>query len=300
MKPYIEFKKQRDLGEILSDTFSFIRNEFKPFCSTFFKIVGPYLVVMLICYGFYIHMIGDFFNFTTVQSDNAQSGLFTGIVALAFGAAVVATYALSQAAILFYIKSYADNNGNIKFEEIKKEAYAALWQFIGLFILVGLCLGIGFVFCIIPSVYLFVPLSLSFPILVFNRKSVSDAFGYSFTLIKNHWWMTFASIFVVTIIVSVAGYAFALPSTIYTYAKMGIFSGEIDAENFADVDLIAIFLGIIGALAQFLLNIISIVASVLIYFDLNEKKNFTGTYERIKNLGETDAYERIKNLEGTD
>ena len=34
-----------------------------------------------------------------------------------------------------------------------------------------------------------------------------------------------------------------------------------------------------------LLNIISIIAGVFIYFNLNEKKNFTGTYERIQSLG---------------
>lgn len=143
-------------------------------------------------------------------------------------------------------------------------------------------------YCLIPGIYLYVPLILSFSILVFNQKEATDAFSNSFTLIIAYWWITFASLFVVGIIVSVAGYAFALPCTIYIYAKIGIFSGEIDAENFIIIDPITILLGIISTLPQFLLNIISIVASVFIYFDLNEKKNFTGTYERIKNLGGTD------------
>jgi uncharacterized membrane protein len=287
MKPYIEFKKQRDLGEILSDTFAFIRNEFKPFFSTFFKIVGPYLAVMLVCYGFYLYKIGDFLLFN-VQIDDGSDALTTVVMVLAFIAAAVTTYALSQATVLFYIKSYASNDGNIDFEEIRKGAYATFWQFIGLGIFVGLCVGIGLMFCIIPGIYLYVPLILSFPILVYNRKGVSDAFSYSFTLVKDHWWMTFASLFVVGIIIGVAGYAFALPAQLYSLAKLGIWSGEVDAENFNVVDPISIFLGIISTLAQFLLNIISVVASVLIYFDLNEKKNFTGTYERIKNLGGED------------
>ncbi|MFT5738606.1 MAG: hypothetical protein ACI9SG_002963, partial [Maribacter sp.] len=44
---YIEFKKQRELGEILSDTFAFFRNEFKLFFTIFFKIVGPFLAAMV-------------------------------------------------------------------------------------------------------------------------------------------------------------------------------------------------------------------------------------------------------------
>ena len=285
MKPFIEFKKQRDLGEILSDTFAFIRNEFKPFFGTYLKIVGPYLAVMLICSGAYIYMVGDILNFN-FDSTSGMSYVITAIlVALAFSIAVIVTYALSSASTLFYIESYVVNNGVTNFEEIKKASYGAIWEFIGLFMLVGLCVGIGFVFCIIPGIYLYVPLSLSFSILVFNKKGVSEAFGDSFNLVKDNWWMTFASMFVVGIIVAVAGFVFALPDTIYTYAKMGILSGEVDAENFGTADPLSILFGIIGMLAKFLLNLISVIASVFIYFDLNEKKNFTGTFERIKNLG---------------
>lgn len=288
MKQYIEFKKQRELGEILSDTFVFLRSEYKPFFTAFFKIIGPYLIVMLICYGLYMYQFGDLFNFNVERSDSMSSGLILFAVGAAFFVSIIATYVLSQATTLFYIESYANNKGVTNFDEIKKNVYESFWQFIGLGFLVAICVGVGFMFCLIPGIYLYVPLILSFSIMVFNRKGVSDSFSYSFTLVKDHWWITFASIFVVGIIVTVASYAFALPSTIYTYAKMGILSGEIDAENFNIVDPVSIILGIIGMLAKFLLNIISVVASVLIYFDLNEKKNFTGTYERIKNLGGTD------------
>lgn len=288
MKPYIEFKKQRELGEILSDTFAFLRAEFKPFFTTFFKIIGPYLIVMLICYALYMYQFGDLFNFNVERSDSLSNGLMLFAVGAAFFVSIIATYVLSQATTLFYIESYSNNKGIANFDEVKKNVYESFWQFIGLGFLVGICVGVGFMFCLIPGIYLYVPLVLSFSIMVFNRKGVSDAFSYSFTLVKDHWWITFASLFVVGIIVMVASYAFALPSTIYTYAKMGILSGEIDAENFSIVDPVSILLGVISTLAQFLLNIISVVASVLIYFDLNEKKNFTGTYERIKNLGGTD------------
>lgn len=306
MKPYIEFKKQRDLGEILSDTFAFIRNEFKPFCTTFFKIVGPYLLMMLIFYGAYVYTVGDFVSFNFDIGNGVSHVVIAGFSALAFLSSFAATYALSAASTLFYIRSYTDNMGIIDFDAIKKASYGAFWEFVGLFILVGLCVGVGFMFCIIPGVYLYVPLSLSFSILVFNKKGVSEAFSDSFTLVKDHWWMTFATLFVVGIIVAVAGFVFSLPNTIYTYAKMGIFSGEMDAENFGTADPLTVLFGIISMLAQFLLNIISVIASVFLYFDLNEKKNFTGTYERIKNLGENDqnnppdTHNRIKKLGDTD
>lgn len=288
MKQYIEFKKKRELGEILSDTFAFLRSEFKPFFTVFFKIVGPYLVIMLICYGLYMYQFGDLFNFNLERTGSIPGTLLFFLVGAAFVISLVATYVLSQATTLYYIQSYTENHGNTNFDDIKKNVYASFWSFIGLGFLVAFCIGVGFMFCLIPGIYLYVPLILSFSILVFKNKGASDAFSYSFTLVKDHWWMTFASLFVVGIIVTVAGYAFALPSTLYTYMKMGIFSGEVDAENFNIVDPLSLLLGTISTLAQFLLNIISVVAGALIYFDLNEKKNFTGTFERIKNLGGTE------------
>ena len=62
MTEYIEFKKKRELGEVLSDTFAFLRSQFKPFFTTFFKIVGPYLLVMMICLGLYMYFAGNSFN----------------------------------------------------------------------------------------------------------------------------------------------------------------------------------------------------------------------------------------------
>jgi len=81
--------------------------------------------------------------------------------------------------------------------------------------------------------------------------------------------------------------AFAIPGVIYSYAKMGIFSGTVDAESMTTAfqDPIYILLNIIANVGRFLLNIISLVAGALIYFNLNEHKNFTGTYERIQNIG---------------
>ena len=288
MKTYIEFKKRRELGEILSDTFTFLRSDFKPFFNTFLKIVGPYLLVMLICYGLYMYKIGDFFSLTVTIGDSTSEALITALIALLLAASFVATYSLSTGTILFYIKSYTETKGAPIFEDIKRHAYGAFWQFVALAILVGLCVGVGLILCLIPGIYLYVALSVSFSILAFTGKSVSDAFSYSFSLVKDNWWMTFAALFVVGIIVTVASYAFALPATLYTYLKMGLFSGEIDAENFELVDPVSIVLGIISTLGQFLMNIITVIASVFIYFDLNEKKNFTGTYERIRNLGDTE------------
>ncbi len=287
--PYIEFKKQRELGDILSDTFAFMRSQFKTFFTVFFKIVGPYLLLMVIALVFYLYYVGDQFNFM-IQNQNFDGMDMLTIFGLAsfYFVTLLLVYALSQSTVLHYIKSYTAGKGEIDFQAIRSDVYASLPSFIGLIFLVAVSLIVGFVICCFPGIYLWVPLSLAFGIMVFEKKGAVTAYGDSFRLVKDEWWITFATMVVVTIIVAIAGYAFALPTTMYNYAKMGILSGEVDAESMMEIfkDPIYILLNVVSSIAQFMLNIITLVAGAFIYFNLNEKKNFTGTNERIQNLGQ--------------
>lgn len=287
---YIQFKKQRELGEILSDSFVFIRNEFKPFLGTILKIVGPYILVMLISMGFYMYTIGDIFNLTAIGNTtiSTYSPLIMVLAVVALLLSSIAAYVLAQGTVLHYIKSYIDNRGSTNYDEIRSGVYGSFWSLIGLGIIVGLSVFIGAMFCLIPGIYLAVPLSVSFAILVFLKKDTMESYQYSFTLIKENWWITFATLFVIYIIVAIASYAFSLPTIIYSWIKMGVFSGEMDAENFNVFnDPIYLLLNILSTLVQFLMNIIFLVATSLIFFNLNEKKNFTGTFERIESLGKS-------------
>ena len=289
MNKFIEFKKQRELGEILTDTFGFIRAEFKPFMSTFFKIVGPYLFITILASSIYAYYIGDFFNNIEAFTQNVNQIFMVLLILFGFLSSLIVVYTMSQSMVLHYVKSYTENNGSIIFEDIKKGVYDSFWSFIGLGFLVGISILVGAMCCYLPAIYLMVPLSLSFAIMVFRNMSISDSYQYSFNLIKNEWWMTFATILVMGIIVGVAGFAFSMPAVIYQYLKMGVFSGQIDPANMMDglQDPVYIILNIISTITQLLFNLLSVIAGVFIYYNLNEKKNFTGTFERIQNLGKT-------------
>jgi len=246
---------------------------------------------MLIAMGFYMYTIGDIFNFGMVNNpmdDYSPLVMIVSILALMLSS--IAAYVLAQGTVLHYIKSYIDHKGEIVFDEVRSGVYKSFWSLIGLGILVGLSVMIGAIFCFIPGIYLAVPLSISFAILIFLKKDVMESYQYSFTLIKENWWITFATLFVVYIIVAIASYAFSLPSVIYMWVKMGVFSGEVDAENLNVFnDPIYLLLNIISTLIQFLMNIIFLVTTSMIFFNLNEKKNFTGAYERIEGLGKPES-----------
>jgi len=289
-KPYIEFKKQRELGEILTDSFNFIKFEFKPFFGTLLKIVGPYLFATMVFLGFYFYSFNGFLNLDVPSQGPEINPIFMIIAVFGLLVSAIAMYGLTQATVLFYIQSYSDNKGTTDYDYIRKESYGKFWSFIGLSLLVGISLMAGFLLCFIPGIYLYPPLMLSFSILVFMNKSVTDAFQYGFTLIKDNWWVTFAALLVLGIIIGIIGYVFQIPAVIYLWIKMGVFSGEMDAESMSGVfDPIYIFLNLLAYMVQFILQTVSLVAAAFIFFDLNEKKNFTGTMERIQNLGKKEG-----------
>ncbi|MGB1308242.1 MAG: hypothetical protein ACPG6B_04985 [Oceanihabitans sp.] len=287
MKKLVLFKKQRELSEILTDTFGFIREEFKPFCKAIFQISGLYLLLFLLSISFYIYSVGDLFNIKldTNSGGFARTPLILGALLL-FAIFGLLAYAYANSTVLHYIKSYVANEGKVNIEEVKQNVKSSIWGFLGLSILKWLTLIFAMIFCFFPVLYFMVPMFVLFSIYVFENKDATTAYSYSFTLIKNEYWITLATIFVIGLIVMFASYAFSIPATIYTFIKIGIFSGEVDPGNMQNIiDPVYILLNMLSYFAQFLLNLILTTASAFIYFNLNERINFTGTLEQIDSIG---------------
>nr|MBP9602438.1 hypothetical protein [Lutibacter sp.] len=117
---FIEFKKERDLGAIINDTFKFIRENWKEYFLTVLKIVGPFLIVALGVMVFYLFTMSDLFtNQAAISSNpfNFLGTLFSWIFVIIF--VYVLLYTLLSMASLYFIKSYIDNNGKADFNEVK-------------------------------------------------------------------------------------------------------------------------------------------------------------------------------------
>lgn len=289
-KPRIEFKRQRDIGEFFSDTFAFLRNEFKGFFTIVFKIVGPYVLVAITGLALYIYSLADLFNGSLMQSggDAMNANPLYAIIGLLLTLiGGIAAYTLSYSSTLHYIKSYEDNNGVIKEEEIRQGVKRSFWSIIGLGIVNAIMISVGIMLCCIPGIYIWVPLTLSFSLLVFRDLSVTDSISDSFSLVNGEWWMTFITMFVIWLVIMIASYAFSIPSIIYLYVKMGITMGQGDLAEGSNFFTDPIYLGLtfLSYVFQYLLSLVTIVTSAMIYFHLNEKKNFTGAFEKIDSLG---------------
>tara|TARA_R110002020_G_scaffold454448_1_gene669958 strand:- start:87676 stop:88533 length:858 start_codon:yes stop_codon:yes gene_type:complete len=283
MKEYIVFKRQRELGEILSDTFKFIRLEYKPLFSALIKNAGIPFLVLLAAAGFYAATATDFADITggIFRSGNVIMGVLFLMVALLF------YYGFLYGTVLNYIKSYIENEGNVNQEQISQAVRANLGGLIGLGVLSAVILIAGFVACILPGIYLSVPLSLVFAIMIFRGRGISDSISESFVLIKGEWWVTFATIIVVSLVVYLIGMVFQVPVIIYTIIKGLTSSSEISNGDFSSMfDWVYITLNVIASAVSYILYAVVAIASAFIYYNLNETKNQTGTLERIDSIGD--------------
>lgn len=289
---YINFKKERDLGAIISDTFKFIREEYKTIFRLYLKHVGWLLLLIVAASTYYqyqsLSITGDFLN--TQDPENFLIDLFatTGIAILLLSLSYIAYTALSITTINSIIKSYVKNEGEINEDEVSQYIGQFFGRSLGSVIVVGILVAIGFTLCILPGIYLFVPLSLIFSTIIFQEKSFSDAFTECFNLIKQNWWISFATILIMSILISLIGGLFQLPIAI-----MGVMESVVSIREGAETpgteglasNWLYMILYVIASLAQYILSLVTVISIVFIYFNLNEYHNKTGTLEDIDRIG---------------
>ncbi len=279
---YIEFKKHRELGEIISVTFKFLRENYKPLFKSITQAVGPTFILLIAALAYYTYSVAG----SPLAAMEGNSGEFL-IPFFILAVTLMLFYASLYGTILHYIKSYIENKGMVDEAEIKSGAQEDLGKLFLVFILSAIIVFTGLILFIIPGIYLMVPLSLVAAVLVFNKMTLGDSISYGFSLVKDHWWTTFFSLLVIWLLVYVIGLVFQLPLIIYTFMKMFTVAQEGSlADPLSYSDWVFILLNVLSSVIQYLLSSIFVIALAFIYFNLNEHKNLTGTYETIDKLGD--------------
>lgn len=289
---YINFKKERDLGSIITDTFKFIKEEYRTLFRLYIKHVGWLLLLVIAASTYYQYQ--SLKISTNVLTETGPAAFLTemiadtGVAILLLSMASIAYSALSLVVITSIIKSYVQSNGEINEDEVNQFVKQFFGRTLGSLVVVGLLVFIGFLLFVLPGIYLIVPLSLIFPILVFQEKTFAEAFSESFKLIKNNWWISFATLLVVSILISLIGGLFQLPIVVMTametFVSIQDGTGTSGTETLSGNWLYMLFY-ILAALAQYLLGIVTLISLTLVYFNLNEFHNKTGTLEDIDRIG---------------
>lgn len=189
------------------------------------------------------------------------------------------SFTIVQLVTLCYINLYRTNGNVAPTKEAVWEACKQhFWSFILVSLLLSVIVSIGFVFCLIPGIYLFPIASLVYPIVIMDESPFDQAFSRAFNLIKDNWWKTFGALFVVWIIAYFTVSLFALPGTLMTLS--GFFLGETPS-----ISLTGAIINVVVQSFGMILYALPTVTAALCYFSLSEEKEGTGLFQRIEDLG---------------
>jgi hypothetical protein len=280
MKQTIELRKLRDFGQVINDTFTFFKENFKPLLRSLFVICGVFMLIGTVSTSAYYLNISSMIN-VDPGSANAFSNytVSTIITALVNAFILVISQACIHLVTLCYISVYLQNKTQPSLIEVWGFFKYYFWRVLGSAILLVFITAIGYVFCIIPGIYFTGVFSLVIPIIVMENASFGYAFNKSFRLIRENWWFVFGVIFVVGLMVGVANGLATWPLSI-----ISVMSKMLTVKTFV-LPLIIIF-SLLQSLMMIFHSLTSISVS-LCYFDLSEQKEGTGILDRIENFGKT-------------
>ena len=187
--------------------------------------------------------------------------------------------------IYSYIALYREKGGEAPtVEEVWGYIKYYFLRMLGASLVLIILLILGFVFCVIPAIYLYPIFALVAPIMIFENTSFGYAFNQSFRLIKEYWWVTFGALFVMSLIAGFSAAVVTAPVAIANVVIMFI-HGTKDIHMSVPLTLATVILQQLATV----LHILPLVTVALCYFNLTEVKEGTGLMGRIQNFGNPDA-----------
>jgi len=255
-------KPQFDVGRVINRTFGAIKNNFVSFFLASLIIMGTPMLLI----GLLPVLMG---TGGLIEGDTINESYLTGIMLVAGISFIVVMIGsiLLQGALIF--GAVADFNGRkAPFSECMSVALRYFLPLLGLGILVGLGMILGFMLLIIPGIFIALGWSIAAPVLIVEGKGITDSISRSWELTKGYkrWILLLVIILIVisTIISAVLG-AFTLiagdPTTVVL--EGGSTSFHI---------LNAIF----SALAQAISTMISATGVAAIYYEIRQLKEGIG------------------------
>ena len=269
----IEFRKVRDFGGLLGVTFDYVKQNFKLLFKSNLLLSGPFILLAGISMGMYQSAI---FSFRT-QPQLEQFGipfLFSMLFTiLSYLVITIVTYSH----LLLYKNS---EPGIFNVEEVWSMVKQNFWKLFFTMIGYSIVAAIGFVFLIIPGIYLSIALSIIFIVRLEEQIGFIDAVGRCIKIIKDNWWFTFGLIIVIGIIQGFLSFILYIPNYIVMFFLA--FAG-IDANTGNTGRIMFIISSIISSLGALFYSL-STIAVAFQYYNLVERKEAPGLIEQIEEI----------------
>ncbi len=289
----IDLYKRRSLSDKINATFSFLGQNAGPYFKAQLFITGP---VVLLATIVHIVLIGTFFqNLDFANESEVLNNAFQTFEMSILNSTLSLIVSIMITLVhLSYMKRYSQQaNQAPAVIDVWHECSRHLLKAFGFGIIAGLLIMIGFLFLLIPGVYLAVVLSVGLPVLVMEDSSVVASMDRSYKLIKGKWWSTFGLIFLMSIIGAIIAFVVQLPATALVAGET-LFSIQEGENLFEEPGLgFSTFTIGLSAFLTYLGNAFSMILLIggvaFQYFNLVELKESRGLMEEIGRLGDRDG-----------
>ena len=281
----INLQKFRDFGQLISDTFLFIKQEHKRLTKVILTYVGPFVLITAFAGAW---MQSGLFRSMDPEQITDPLGFVQdlGIKYLVYIISLMVSSTLLICAIYGYTFLYA-KKGKDGFEPedvwaIMKEKF---FNVLGSFLLMALIFFVGFMLCIAPGVYFITVFILVLSSIFMEDLGVGDAMQRSMYLVKEDFWFSLGIGFVMAIISGLIGYVFLAPSSIMSFMFMlNSLKGEV-SQTFS---MIYIILYTIGAFFASLVYGLPHITFAMYYFSQVEKKESPNLLGKIEDINKPD------------
>jgi hypothetical protein len=282
---YIDFRQQRDFGEVLNATFAFFRLNIGKLGKAILFYTCPFLIIQGMARVYYNLSFMTLSNILLKQGMGAIfSHFFTSTAML-----LLTTFLSSLMAnltVYSYIKAYVEKGLNgFTLDDVWRNLKQNFFRVFLASLVTGVLLFIGFIMCFVPGIYLYVSFSFIIIIMMYEGKSFRASFKRSFSLAHYQWWSVFLLILVVYFILYIVSLLFSIPQTIINSAYN---LNSLDPGNDTTVmKYLMIVITMLATLAWGFISCVMFIALSFKYYSIIEKKESPGLLKEIEELEES-------------
>lgn len=266
----IRFRKTRDLGAIITDSFEFLKQEIKPISRILLVYVLPFVVLYVVAQIYMQRNVLSRFDLNDPENLMANIGPFYSnlflfmLFGLFINSLLVGTY-------YSYLEAYIKlGKGNFTLHDISSRFFSNSLLALGAGLLYTAAIILGIFMCVMPGIYIANTLSLIAFIAIFEKKGISDAVSKSWRLVNSQWWNTLALNIVSILMVYAVGTILSLPTILLGFST-GIFApADVNLADFPD--WYWMWTGFASVLTT-LLSVIPVTFLAFQYFNLEEREN---------------------------
>jgi|TARA_B100000315_G_scaffold230555_1_gene241069 hypothetical protein len=274
--PKLEFRSVRDFGDILNDTFEFLRFNFKSLARSLLFIAGPFV---------FLGAIGAILvQSTMAPAAESQDFLDIGLsFLLTFIAGLISYICILLVTYDYMLVYITSETGDIELDQVWRKFKQDWFNMAVTSFGANILIIVGFMLLIVPGVYLLVKFSVVWILRLQERVSFFKALSRCGTLMRGFWWKTCGLLFVLFVIQSIFSSVAQMPYYILEFS-VTINSGA-EANAIQEFPFLTSLLILLSSLAQFTIAI-PCIAITLYYFSLVEHKEGIGLMSRVNRMVE--------------